>query len=117
MDNKKLDGATLPELDRDGYLLDAGKWTREVAETLAGSEMPQDLTEDHWRVIDYLSLGPPRPSFASPGVPANPSCAALWGSSTCLPVYAICRNTGFRYLNSPKTPPKPSGRSTSTHGG
>jgi TusE/DsrC/DsvC family sulfur relay protein len=43
-----------PELDRDGYLVDANKWTKEVAEILAVSEMPQGLSEDHWRVIDYL---------------------------------------------------------------
>ena len=44
----------LPEMDRDGYLVDAQKWTKEVAEILAKSEMPQGLTEDHWRVIDFL---------------------------------------------------------------
>jgi TusE/DsrC/DsvC family sulfur relay protein len=54
MFNRPKDDAALPELDRDGYLLDAHKWTKEVAEILAGSEMPQGLTEDHWRVIDYL---------------------------------------------------------------
>jgi TusE/DsrC/DsvC family sulfur relay protein len=54
MNNKELDGTTLPELDRDGYLLDAQKWTKQVAEILAGSEMPKGLSEDHWRVIDFL---------------------------------------------------------------
>ena len=46
--------AILPELDRDGYLVDAQKWTKEVAEILAKSEMPQGLSEDHWRIIDFL---------------------------------------------------------------
>jgi TusE/DsrC/DsvC family sulfur relay protein len=54
MSSRQSDGTILPELDRDGYLLDAGKWTKEVAEILARNEMPQGLTEDHWRVIDYL---------------------------------------------------------------
>ncbi len=54
MANREQDHTTLPELDRDGYLLDADKWTKEVAEILAQSKMPQGLTEDHWRVIDFL---------------------------------------------------------------
>jgi TusE/DsrC/DsvC family sulfur relay protein len=52
--HRGFDGTTLPELDRDGYLVDADKWTKEVAEILAKTEMPQGLSEDHWRVIDYL---------------------------------------------------------------
>jgi TusE/DsrC/DsvC family sulfur relay protein len=44
----------LPELDRDGYLLDSRKWTKEIAEILARSDVPRGLTEDHWRVIDFL---------------------------------------------------------------
>jgi TusE/DsrC/DsvC family sulfur relay protein len=54
MTNREMDRPTLPELDRDGYLVDAQKWTKQVAEILAASEMPQGLTEDHWRVIDFL---------------------------------------------------------------
>ena len=54
MANRGKDSANLPELDRDGYLVDTQKWTKEVAEILAESEMPQGLSEDHWRVIDYL---------------------------------------------------------------
>jgi len=54
MFNREPDRTTLPELDRDGYLVDAQKWTKEVAEILANTEMPQGLSEDHWRVIDFL---------------------------------------------------------------
>ena len=54
MFNREQDRTTLPELDRDGYLVDAHKWTKEVAEILAKSEIPQGLSEDHWRVIDFL---------------------------------------------------------------
>ena len=54
MAKREPDRTTLPELDRDGYLVDADKWTKEVAEILAGDEMTQALSEDHWRVIDYL---------------------------------------------------------------
>ena len=54
MFNREQNRQTLPELDRDGYLMDAHKWTKEVAEILAKSEMLEGLSEDHWQVIDYL---------------------------------------------------------------
>jgi TusE/DsrC/DsvC family sulfur relay protein len=44
----------MPQLDENGYLLDAQKWTKEVAEILAREEVPNGLSEDHWRVIDFL---------------------------------------------------------------
>jgi TusE/DsrC/DsvC family sulfur relay protein len=54
MDTRQSDHTLLPELDRDGYLVDTSKWTREVAEIMARSEIPRGLTDDHWRVIDFL---------------------------------------------------------------
>ena len=44
----------MPEVDEDGFLLEAQPWTREVAEILAQPEVPEGLTEDHWRLIDYM---------------------------------------------------------------
>ncbi|MFC2013907.1 TusE/DsrC/DsvC family sulfur relay protein [Chloroflexota bacterium] len=54
MFNRGSKHTILPELDRDGYLVDTQKWTKEVAEILAKTEMPQGLSEDHWRVIDFM---------------------------------------------------------------
>ncbi len=54
MFNREPNRTILPELDQDGYLVDARKWTKEVAEILAKSEIPPGLSEDHWRVIDFL---------------------------------------------------------------
>lgn len=54
MSDRESNRTILPELDRDGYLVDANKWTKEIAEILAKSEMPKGLSEDHWRVIDFL---------------------------------------------------------------
>jgi len=54
MSSRESNRTALPELDRDGYLVDAQKWTREVAEILSRREMTQGLSEDHWRVIDFL---------------------------------------------------------------
>ena len=44
----------LPETDEDGYLKKEGAWTKEVAELLAQKILPGELTEDHWKVINYL---------------------------------------------------------------
>ncbi len=54
MFNRETERATLPELDESGYIVDAHKWTKEVAEILAKSDMPPGLSEDHWKVIDYV---------------------------------------------------------------
>ena len=54
MKNKEAKSTNLPELDNDGYLVDTQKWTREIAEILAGEEVSEGFTEDHWRVIDFL---------------------------------------------------------------
>lgn len=54
MFNREPGLTTLPELDPDGYLVDAHKWTKEIAEILAKSDIPQGLSEDHWKVIDFL---------------------------------------------------------------
>lgn len=54
MINREQGNLKMPDLDPDGYLVDTQKWTKEVAEILAATDMPQGLTEDHWKVIDYL---------------------------------------------------------------
>ena len=46
--------ATLPQTDDDGFLTKGDVWTEEVAELLAQILIPGDLTEDHWRVINYM---------------------------------------------------------------
>ena len=54
MFNKEAEHTTLPELDENGYIVNTRKWTKEIAEILAKSDMPQGLSEDHWKVIDFL---------------------------------------------------------------
>ena len=44
----------LPEVDEEGFLKKEDTWTKEVAQLLAQTIMPGDLTEDHWRVINYM---------------------------------------------------------------
>ena len=42
------------EVDEDGFLLDMGSWSKEVAVGLAKSEGIENLTEEHWKVINFL---------------------------------------------------------------
>ncbi len=42
------------EVDEDGFMLDVAQWTPEVAIGLAKSEGIDALTDDHWKVINYL---------------------------------------------------------------
>ena len=39
--------------DPEGYLLDIGEWSQEVAQAMAAMD-GCELTENHWQVIDFL---------------------------------------------------------------
>lgn len=45
---------TIPGLDKDGFLMTAQEWTTDIAKALAQEEVPEGLTEDHWKIIVYL---------------------------------------------------------------
>ena len=47
-------GSGSVELDEDGFLEDYQVWTKEVAHALAATEEVEELTEDHWKMINYL---------------------------------------------------------------
>ena len=51
---QRLIPSGMPELDEDGFLVNARKWTEEVADILAQDEVPMGLTEDHWTVIAFM---------------------------------------------------------------
>ena len=40
--------------DEDGFLTQPELWNRNVADLLAREEIPGELTEDHWKIVDYL---------------------------------------------------------------
>jgi tRNA 2-thiouridine synthesizing protein E len=42
------------ERDDEGFLLRTETWTKDIATLLAKGEVLEGLTEDHWKVIDYL---------------------------------------------------------------
>ena len=42
------------DLDDKGFMLDPDQWNDKVAEALASDEGIEKLTEDHWKIIDFL---------------------------------------------------------------
>lgn len=42
------------EVDDDGFLQESDNWSEAVARALAEGEIEGELTEDHWKVINYL---------------------------------------------------------------
>ena len=42
------------EVDEDGFIQDPDQWDQAVAASLALTEGVDDLTEDHWKVVNYL---------------------------------------------------------------
>ncbi|MBF0105178.1 MAG: TusE/DsrC/DsvC family sulfur relay protein [Deltaproteobacteria bacterium] len=41
-------------VDEDGFIEDPGKWSEAVAKHLAGTEGVTELSEDHWKLVNYL---------------------------------------------------------------
>ncbi len=42
------------EIDEDGFIQDPTQWDEAVAKDLAKTEAVDDLTENHWKVVNYL---------------------------------------------------------------
>jgi len=41
-------------VDDDGFLVDPGQWNDDVALALASTEDIAELTEDHWKIMNYI---------------------------------------------------------------
>jgi len=41
-------------VDDDGFLVDPGQWNDDVAMALATTEDIAELTEDHWKIMNYI---------------------------------------------------------------
>ncbi len=48
-----VNGKTLT-LDEDGFIQEPEQWDKAVAEALAKTEGVDAMTDDHWKVVDYL---------------------------------------------------------------
>jgi TusE/DsrC/DsvC family sulfur relay protein len=47
-------GSVSIEVDEDGFMQEPDKWNEEVAKALATTEGVDDLTEEHWKLVNYL---------------------------------------------------------------
>ena len=47
-------GDTTLEIDEDGFIQDPDLWNEDVAAALGKTEGVDDLTEDHWKLVNYL---------------------------------------------------------------
>lgn len=42
------------ETDEDGFLMDTKEWCPEFASAIAQEEGVEELTDEHWKIINYL---------------------------------------------------------------
>ncbi len=42
------------EVDEDGFIQDPDAWNEAIAKALAETEQVSELTEDHWKVVNYI---------------------------------------------------------------
>ena len=47
-------GEVSMEVDEDGFMQEPENWNKDVAMALATTEGVDDLTEEHWKLVDYL---------------------------------------------------------------
>src|SRR4030042_4455077 len=53
MATREFGGKAL-EIDEDGFIQDPTVWDKAVAVDLAKTEGVDDMTDDHWKVVNYL---------------------------------------------------------------
>jgi TusE/DsrC/DsvC family sulfur relay protein len=64
------------EIDEDGFIQEPEKWNKEMAEDLAKTENVSSMSENHWKVVNYL-----RDYFLKFGIAP--------------PIRMLCKQTGF----------------------
>jgi len=42
------------EVDEDGFMQEPDQWNEEIAKALSTTEGVDGLTEDHWKIVNYL---------------------------------------------------------------
>jgi TusE/DsrC/DsvC family sulfur relay protein len=47
-------GSVKIEVDEDGFIQEMDKWNEDVALALATTEGVDNMTENHWKVVNYL---------------------------------------------------------------
>ena len=52
MTTREIAGATV-QVNEEGFMTDPTEWNQDVASEIAKEEGIAELTQDHWKVIDY----------------------------------------------------------------
>jgi len=47
-------GSIKIEVDEDGFMMEPEQWDQTVAKALATTEGVDEMTEDHWKLVNYL---------------------------------------------------------------
>jgi tRNA 2-thiouridine synthesizing protein E len=47
-------GSVAIEVDEDGFMQEPDKWNEDIAKALATTEGVNELTEEHWKLVNYL---------------------------------------------------------------
>ena len=42
------------DIDAEGFMTNPGQWTREIAAVLAREEGIEEMSADHWKVIEFM---------------------------------------------------------------
>jgi dissimilatory sulfite reductase related protein len=42
------------QFDPDGFMIDPALWSDEIAKAIAGEEGIEDMTEDHWKIVNFI---------------------------------------------------------------
>ena len=53
MPTKEIGGKSI-EVDSDGYIADPSKWDEDLAKELAKEVEIDDLSDEHWKVINFI---------------------------------------------------------------
>ncbi|MBW2526692.1 MAG: TusE/DsrC/DsvC family sulfur relay protein [Deltaproteobacteria bacterium] len=53
MPNFQVGDMTL-EIDEDGFIQEPDRWNEDVAAALAKTEGVEEMTEEHWKLVNYL---------------------------------------------------------------
>jgi TusE/DsrC/DsvC family sulfur relay protein len=51
---KAMLGGIEIEIDEDGFIQESEKWNQALAEDLAKTENASPMSEDHWKLVNYL---------------------------------------------------------------
>lgn len=85
------------KFDEDGFLIDQGSWSEELARSIAVKEGVGELNDEHWVIIRYL-----RDNYLNGGLPAvSHACHVNRFDNYCLPDLFLSVKSAWRIAGLP----------------